>query len=321
MVAFAVQSCRHLVERHARDLFDKHVPLSSLHRHAIELWRPGQRDTTHQHVVVQRHGRSYDRDRQRKRRHVEKARAHQRKLRSRHNGATACGPVTPRPLPSQRRRREDLSRAKQRPRFQNKIRRSGLARMEVQVEALAKGTAKYPMRCINCTVSSIPQGTMSHTHENVYLGVLPKRVVLCCIDIDPLNGTYNKNPSTPSTTNFLIVYVDGRQVPSMPLQPRFAKGTYIRSYLNLFAAPGKAFYDDGNDLTRTEFGTGYTVFGFDLLPDACDGAHFNLSRKSNLRMEVHYGTALQEALKVVVYGEFETVLEIDRSRNVVYDYW
>lgn len=78
------------------------------------------------------------------------------------------------------------------------------------------------------------------------------------------------------------MYVDGRQVPSMPLQPRFAKGTYIRGYLKLFAATGTAYYDDGNDRTR-----------IDLPPDACDGAHFNLSLKSNLRMEVHYGTALQ----------------------------
>ena len=33
------------------------------------------------------------------------------------------------------------------------------------IKALEKGTAKYPIRPVDCNVSSIPQGAMSHTHE------------------------------------------------------------------------------------------------------------------------------------------------------------
>ena len=47
------------------------------------------------------------------------------------------------------------------------------------IKALEKGTAKYPMRHIDCKVYSIPQGAMSHTHENLFLGTLPKRLVPC----------------------------------------------------------------------------------------------------------------------------------------------
>ena len=47
------------------------------------------------------------------------------------------------------------------------------------VKALQKGTAKYPLRRVHCKVFSIPRGAMSHTLENVYLGVLSKSVVLC----------------------------------------------------------------------------------------------------------------------------------------------
>ena len=100
------------------------------------------------------------------------------------------------------------------------------------IKALTKGTAKYLLRRIGCKVFYIPQGTMSHTHENVYLGVLPNRVVLCFIDNDAYNGAYNKNPFTAkhNDINFLALYVDGRQVPSKPLQPNFAEGAYVRSY-------------------------------------------------------------------------------------------
>ena len=45
---------------------------------------------------------------------------------------------------------------------------------------------------VDCKVFSIQRGAMSHTHENIYLEVLPKRVVLCCIDNDAYNGADNK---------------------------------------------------------------------------------------------------------------------------------
>ena len=42
------------------------------------------------------------------------------------------------------------------------------------INALEKGTTKYPIRSVNGKVCSIPQGAISHTHENLFLGTLPK---------------------------------------------------------------------------------------------------------------------------------------------------
>ena len=191
------------------------------------------------------------------------------------------------------------------------------------INALEKTTAKYPLRRVDCKVFSIPRGFMSHTNENIYLGVLPKRMVLCFIDNDAYNGAYNKNPfnAKHNNMNFLALYVDGQQVPPKSLQPRFDNGHYVRSYVNLFAGTGKMFQDEGNDLTQKDFGNGYTLFSFDLTPDACDdGSHFNLLQKGNLRVEIHFDQPLGQTVNAIVYGEFESVLEIDRSRNIIYDY-
>lgn len=142
------------------------------------------------------------------------------------------------------------------------------------IKAFERGTAKYPLRPVDCKVYSIPQGSMSHMHENLFLGTLPKRLVLCCIDNDAFNGLYAKNPfhAKHNTINFFAVYVDGRQVPAKPLQPNFDQNLYVRSYVNLFSSTGKVAQDEGNGLTRADFGNGYTFFGFDLTPDACDGS-------------------------------------------------
>ena len=132
---------------------------------------------------------------------------------------------------------------------------------------------------------------MSHTRENLFLGTLPKRLILWCIDNDAYNGEYSKNPfnAKNNAINFLAVYVDGRQVQAKPLQPNSETGCYIRSYVNLFSATGKQSQDEGNGLSRD--GQGYTFFGFDLTPDGCDGGCFHLTRKGNLRIEMHFATA------------------------------
>ena len=107
------------------------------------------------------------------------------------------------------------------------------------IQALHKGTAKYLLRPVDCKVYSIAQGAMSHTHENLFLGTLPKRIILWRVDNDAFNGTFEKNPfhAKNNAINFLAIYVDGRQVPAKPLQPNFETGHYIRSYVNLFPLP------------------------------------------------------------------------------------
>ena len=190
------------------------------------------------------------------------------------------------------------------------------------IRALEKGSAKYPLRPVDCKVYSIPQGALSSTHENLFLGTLPKRIILWCVDNDALNGAFGKNPfhAKNNAINFLAVYVDGRQVPAKPLQPNFETGQYVRSYVNLFSATGKQGQDEGNELTRDDFGNGYTFFGFDLTPDACDGGCFHLVQKGNLRIEIHFAAPLAQTVNVVVYGESEAVLEIDKGRNIIYDH-
>ena len=69
------------------------------------------------------------------------------------------------------------------------------------IKALEKETAKYPIRPVDCKVYSITQGAMSHTHENLFLGTLPKRLILWRIDNDAYNGEFStKIHSTPRTT-------------------------------------------------------------------------------------------------------------------------
>ena len=106
------------------------------------------------------------------------------------------------------------------------------------IKALEESTVKYPMRSVDCKVYSIPAGAWSHTHENLFLGNQPKRLVLCCIDNDAYNGAYDKNlfHAKNNAISFYAVYVDGRQIPSKPFQPNFKDDLFVRSYMSLFTS-------------------------------------------------------------------------------------
>ena len=190
------------------------------------------------------------------------------------------------------------------------------------IRALERATAKYPIKRVETKVFSIPRGNLSANQENLFLGQLPKRLVIGLVENTAFSGAADKNPFNFQHFNidFLALYVDGTQVPGKPLQPDFTNKNYARSYASLFSGTGLMFNDQGNGIDRRYFGRGYTLFAFDLTPDLSDGSHFNLVKHGNLRLELHFKEGLASTVNAIVYAEFENVIEIDKSRNVLFDY-
>ena len=157
------------------------------------------------------------------------------------------------------------------------------------------------------------------------MGQIPKRIVLGLVDIEAYNGSYRTNPFNFNHHNLtqVGVYVDGEQIPRKPLFLKFdAAGgqNVIAGYQSLFSGIGKLSQDTGNQINRSDYGSGYTLFAFDLTPDHCPGDHFELIKQGNLRLELHFSEALANTVNLIVYAEFQNVIEVDANRNVLYDY-
>ena len=90
--------------------------------------------------------------------------------------------------------------------------------------------------------------------------------------------------------------------------------------MSLFSGTGKQNRDEGNDIAGEDYPNGYAMYAFDLSPDLAEEGHFHLSKQGTVRVELKFGTALPNTVTVVVYAEFENVIEIDRNRNIVYDF-
>ena len=90
--------------------------------------------------------------------------------------------------------------------------------------------------------------------------------------------------------------------------------------MNLFSGTGKENRDEGNDIAREDYPIGHALYAFDLSPDLAEEGHFNLAKQGTVRVELKFRTVLSNTVTVVAYAEFGNVIEIDRNRNIVYDF-
>ncbi|XP_011171651.3 uncharacterized protein F54H12.2-like [Solenopsis invicta] len=191
---------------------------------------------------------------------------------------------------------------------------------------LSKTTAKYPLTRVKVKTFTIHSGLVGESLDNVILGQLPKRIIVGFVDNKAFNGDRKLNPFNFKNygINFLLLYADGMQIPSRPLQPSFRKDEplYIEAYHTLFSGTGIHFLNQGNSISRDDYSNGYCLFAFDLTPNLsanCAG-HWNLVKHGSLRLEVRFEEALTATVNCIVYAEFDNVLEIDSSRQVIVDF-
>ena len=90
--------------------------------------------------------------------------------------------------------------------------------------------------------------------------------------------------------------------------------------MSLFSSTEKAFKDEDIDVSREDYANGYSLFCFELTPDLEESDHFSLIKSGNVRLEINFAEELARTINVIVYAEFQNVLEVDKNRNVFYDF-
>ena len=189
-------------------------------------------------------------------------------------------------------------------------------------KTLENGMANYPIRRVICKTFTVPKGYLDVSHEKLFTGQLPSRLIIGCVDNASFNGDVSKNPFNFKhfSLSEIMVYLDGQQHGIKPLTSNYAKGLYVSSYMSLFSGTGKANRDEGNEISRSDFANGFTLHAFDLTPDLSENDHFNLTRQGAVRVDMKFAEALPNTITVLVYAEFENIIQIDRNRNVIFDF-
>ncbi len=181
----------------------------------------------------------------------------------------------------------------------------------------------YTVDRVSLKSFSIPAGSRVSNQENLFLGTLPKSIVIAMVDNDAFTGSYTKNPFTFKyyDLEFLAVYVDGQQYPSKPLQPNFEAGSAVREYYQLVMTTGRHLKDQPLCIGRNDFLNGYTLYAFNLTPDEECGQHISLIKSGNIRVEARFRKPLPNTINLIVYAVFDSIIELSNRRQVLIDYY
>lgn len=189
--------------------------------------------------------------------------------------------------------------------------------------ALQHTNAKYAIDRVSLKTFSIPTGTRVCNQENLFIGQIPKFVVIAFVDNEAYTGSYARNPFNFGNynTEFISLYADGQPHPARPFQPFFQRGQYVREYYQLIESTGRHLKDRSLAITRSDFGSGYTLFCFNLEPDGGGSGNVSLIKNGNVRLEVRFRNPLPRTVTLICYSVFDSVIEISNRRQVLLDHY
>ena len=186
--------------------------------------------------------------------------------------------------------------------------------------ALMKTNAKFPITRTVCKTMSLSQGHSTFKEDKVFLGQLPKRVVIGMVDEDASTGSFTKNPYNfkPFQLSALSVSANGTPVAGTPLKLR--NKSYVKCFQSLFHGLNKLNADRGSVIKREDWERGYALMAFDLTPDFDYEDHYSLVKYGNLKIELEFATQVPNAVEILVFAQFDNMIEINHSREVIFDY-
>ena len=141
-----------------------------------------------------------------------------------------------------------------------------------------------------------------------------------CVPNTAYNGVYNENPFNFEHFNLsnFAVHIGGQSDTVPSLDPDFTNSLYLRCFHSMFGGAGKVNTDEDLDVSRTEYDNGYTLYGFNLATD--HDQIFEVSKRGSVCIDLKFDVALAHTVNVIVYIEYENVIQIDSTRNILLDY-
>ncbi|KAL8615446.1 hypothetical protein ACOMHN_036266 [Nucella lapillus] len=102
-----------------------------------------------------------------------------------------------------------------------------------------------------------------------------------------------------------------------PAQALIEEARLCTAYLTTLEGSGLLHKDAAAGFSLDRFTKGYALFCFDLTPSLVDGDQFELVKSASMRLELKFAKALPNPVVVLIYGELDGLIEVNKSRQVL----
>ena len=187
-------------------------------------------------------------------------------------------------------------------------------------QSLNYKNALYPITKSYCKKVTVAAGLSNANTPSIIHGSLPRQMVLAFTNAESMTGKYNLNPFRfhHYDCNFLAIRVSGSQLPNTAYRPDFKNKLVHRELRALYDNIGVLTENHGCLLNIDDYVGGSTVFCFDLCHSRSNGQqHDHQIRKGNIDLEISFAKPLPEAISVLCYFSYDTIVAITPERNVI----
>ena len=158
-------------------------------------------------------------------------------------------------------------------------------------------------------------GHSTQNEDNLYLGQLPKRIVIGMVEDDAFSGLCTINPYNFKSVDLrsIILSANGVAVPGTPL--KIEDGDTAVYYQTLFYGLHKLEQERGSIITREDWSRGYAFLALDLTSDFNHGDHYCLVDHGKIKLELEFSNKLTHIINILILSQFDV---IETGRNILF---
>ena len=174
---------------------------------------------------------------------------------------------------------------------------------------LANGTAMYQYVSTSFKIASLSKGEYIHSESNLFQGDVPSQLIVGLVSSEAFSGNYKKSPFNFQRSTVIFwpcTSTDNRTRPNR-YNPTSPNKNYVEAYRTL------SVFGNDVDVSYAAYGGGYAIYVLNV----DDDVDFNTKRREDCRLEIRFGTALPESVRVLMYGKFPRIVHVDQSRSVL----
>ena len=207
----------------------------------------------------------------------------------------------------------------------------------------SKSPAMYPLVATKIRTFSMPNGVKDFDQDQLFTNRVPVRVLVGLLHNDAFNGAKSRSPFCFQKFGLTVIRmtINGEEYPYknalelvhndgskdyhgyrrlLENTSAFQKGEPSMVLLDMWGQVTKLGAQVSGADTLVEASGNMTLFAFNFTPDGLpDASNFHPPQSGNVRLQFRLNASPGHAVTVLIYAEFENVMEINDNNGVLYN--